>query len=117
MNIFVGNFPLDTDEKELSEAFERCGEVTSVQIIKDRATGESRGFAFVEMPLLAEARVAVEQLNETDFKGRTMNVSQARPRPHAPKGNRSRGGGRRQRDLRRKGSRKRGGKRRSSWGY
>jgi RNA recognition motif-containing protein len=116
MNIFVGNFPLDTQDDQLREVFERFGEVTSVRIVRERRTGESRGFGFVEMPVVAQARAAISELDGQDFMGRPLNVSEARPPAHA-----THRGGRRDRkrrhDSRRRGGRKRGGKHRGGWGF
>ena len=80
MNIYVGNLPREVTEAELQEAFEAFGEVASAKIITDRLSGRSRGFGFVEMPTDGEAEKAIEGLNGTDMKGRTLNVNKARPR-------------------------------------
>ncbi len=80
MNIYVGNLPFETTEDELRQAFEAYGEVTSAVVIRDRFTGRSRGFGFVEMPVEEEARNAIQALDGTEFGGRTLRVSQARPR-------------------------------------
>ncbi len=87
MNIYVGNMSYDTSEEELREAFEEFGEVESVSIITDRATGRHKGFGFVEMPNDDEAQAAMDALNDKEFMGRTLNVNKARPR-------RNSGGGR-----------------------
>ncbi len=87
MNIYVGNLSRDVTEDELRKEFEAFGQVTSVNIIKDRYSGESRGFGFVEMAANAEAQAAITGLNGTPLKERTLTVSEARPRPE--------GGGRR----------------------
>ena len=92
MNIYVGNLSHEMTEEELREAFEAFGKVESVAIIKDKFTGESRGFAFVEMPAKAEARAAIDGLNEKELKGRTLNFNEARPRDDRKGGG---GGGRR----------------------
>ena len=81
MNIYVGNLPREVTEAELLEAFQAFGEVASAKIITDRLSGQSRGFGFVEMPTDGEAESAIEGLNGTDMKGRTLNVNKARPRP------------------------------------
>ncbi len=81
MNIYVGNLPREVTETELLEAFQAFGEVASAKIITDKLSGESRGFAFVEMPTDDEAEKAITGLNETDMKGGTLNVNKARPRP------------------------------------
>ena len=94
MNIYVGNLSRDVTQDELQQAFEAYGEVASANIISDKFSGESRGFGFVEMPKDDEARAAIEALNGTDLKGRTLNVNQARPRNDRPRrgGARSRQG-------------------------
>jgi cold-inducible RNA-binding protein len=81
MNIYVGNLSQDVTEDDLRQAFEAFGEVDSVNIIKDRFTGESRGFGFVEMSTKSEAEAAITGLNGQDVKGRAVNVNEARPRP------------------------------------
>lgn len=78
--LFVSNFPFTTTEDELRGAFEGIGTVRSVRIIIDRETGKSRGFAFVELAEMDAADVAIEQLNETEFRGRRLVVSKARGR-------------------------------------
>ena len=85
MNIYVGNLSHDVSQEELQQAFEAHGEVTSANIITDKFTGRSRGFGFVEMPKEDEARAAIEALNGTDLKGRTLNVNEARPRTDRPR--------------------------------
>ncbi len=104
MNIYVGNLSHEATEENLKEAFEAYGEVNTVKVIKDNYTGRSKGFGFVEMPAKAEAQSAIEGLNGKDLKGRSLNVSEARPRsegrrggarPGGPRhGGGSRGGGR-----------------------
>lgn len=84
MNIYVGNLPHATTEPELKAAFEEFGVVSSVAIIKDRYTGKSRGFGFVEMPDDDEANEAIAQLNGQDFGGRTLRINEARPREKRP---------------------------------
>jgi RNA recognition motif-containing protein len=88
MNIYVGNLSFDTSEEDLRSAFEAFGSVTSVAIIKDKFSGESRGFGFVEMANNAEAQKAINELGGTELNGRTLNVNEARPRE-----DRSAGGG------------------------
>ncbi|MBN2181703.1 MAG: RNA-binding protein [Sedimentisphaerales bacterium] len=80
MNIYVGNLSNNASEDDLREAFEAFGQVSSINIIKDRFSGESRGFGFVEMPTKAEAEAAIEALNGQDIKGKEINVNEARPR-------------------------------------
>jgi RNA recognition motif-containing protein len=93
MNIYVGNLSHDVTEDDLRQAFEAFGQVSSVNIIKDRFTSESRGFGFVEMPGRTEAKDAITGLNGQDMKGQAVNVNEARPRPESrrPSGG---GGGR-----------------------
>ncbi len=80
MNIYVGNLSREVTEEDLQAAFETFGQVTSANVIKDRVSGESRGFGFVEMPAEEEAQSAIEGLNGQELKGETMNVNEARPR-------------------------------------
>jgi RNA recognition motif-containing protein len=80
MNIYVGNVFLAVTEDDLRQAFEAFGQVTSAKIIKDRYTGNSRGFGFVDMPNHQEARSALSGLNGKDLKGRALKVNEARPR-------------------------------------
>jgi len=79
-SIYVGNLPHASTEQEIEAAFSQHGTVASVNIIKDRETGKSRGFAFVEMPDGAEAATAIEQLNLTEIGGRSITVNEARPK-------------------------------------
>ena len=85
MNIYVGNLPYSVTEDELRETFAAYGEVSSVNIITDRFTGQSKGFGFVEMPDNAEADDAIKALNETSLKGRNIKVNQAKPRGDRPR--------------------------------
>lgn len=78
MNLYVGNLPWGTTDDELQSTFAEFGEVTSAQVIVDRETGRSRGFAFVEMSDGGAA--AIEQLNGTELGGRRIVVNEARPR-------------------------------------
>jgi RNA recognition motif-containing protein len=90
VNIYVGSFSNEVTEEDLKQAFESFGQVESVAIIKDKFSGESRGFGFVEMPSKTEATAAIDGLNGKEFKGRTLNVNEARPRSESSRG---RGGG------------------------
>lgn len=85
MNIYVGNISRTAVEQDLKEAFEAFGAVQSVAIIKDKFSGESRGFGFVEMPNKEEAEKAISSLNGKDLKGRTLTVNEARPRTDRPR--------------------------------
>jgi RNA recognition motif-containing protein len=91
MNIYVGNLARQTTEEQLRAAFEPFGTVTSAAIIKDKFSGESRGFGFVEMPQKSEAIAAISGLNGQQLDGRPLTVNEARPRGEG--GGRPGGGG------------------------
>jgi RNA recognition motif-containing protein len=93
MNIYVGNLSREVTESELKEAFAAFGEVTSASVIKDKFTGDSRGFGFVEMPNKQEAEQAISGLNGKELKGRNLNVNEARPRSDDRRGGGGFGGG------------------------
>jgi RNA recognition motif-containing protein len=80
MNIYVGNLSFDASSEDLRKAFEAYGQVSSVNIIRDKYSGQSRGFGFVEMPSKAEAQTAIQTLDGKDLSGRQLKVSEARPR-------------------------------------
>jgi RNA recognition motif-containing protein len=80
MNIYVGNLSYDVSGENLRQAFEAFGQVSSATIVKDKYSGQPRGFAFVEMPDRAEAQAAIQNLNGKDLLGKQMNVNEARPR-------------------------------------
>ena len=80
MNIYVGNLSYDVSEENLRQAFEAFGQVSLARIIKDKYSGQPRGFGFVEMPERAEAQTAIQNLNGKDLRGQAMNVNEARPR-------------------------------------
>jgi RNA recognition motif-containing protein len=80
MNIYVGNLAREVTEEQLRQTFEAYGQVGSVSIIKDKFSGESRGFGFVEMPAKEEAQAAIEGLNEKDLGGRSIKVNEAHDR-------------------------------------
>ena len=84
MNIYVGNLPYSATEDDLRELFKRYGEVTTVNLIIDKFSGQSKGFGVVEMPNNAEADAAIKALNETELKGRNIKVNQAKPRAERP---------------------------------
>ena len=88
MNIYVGNLSYDVSEEDLRLAFESFGKVETATIIKDKYSGESKGFGFVEMPSRDEAQSAIDGLNGKELKGRTLSVNEARPRT----GSKNRGG-------------------------
>lgn len=85
MNIFISNLNYTTAEEELKELFEKFGEVNSAKIVTDKETGRSRGFAFVEMPDDGAARKAIEELNRTEFKQRTLNIAESQPKENKPR--------------------------------
>lgn len=95
MNLYVGNLSYRITEDELRDAFSEFGEVSSCSIVKDRATGASKGFGFLEMPDSGEAEEAIRSLNGKDLQGRKLNVNEARPREGGGGGGggRPRGGG------------------------
>jgi RNA recognition motif-containing protein len=80
MNIYVSNLSYNTTSGSLKELFAGYGETTSAKVITDMLTGKSRGFGFVEMPNDAEGQKAINELNATDFEGKTINVTVARPK-------------------------------------
>jgi RNA recognition motif-containing protein len=90
-NIFVGNLSFDTTDSDLQAAFGAYGDVGRASVVRDRDSGQSRGFGFVEMNNSAEATQAMTALNGQDLNGRTLNVNEARPR-EAGGGNNSGGG-------------------------
>ncbi|MDC4204764.1 MAG: RNA-binding protein [Candidatus Manganitrophus sp.] len=90
MKIFVGNLSRDVNDADLQKAFEAFGKVDSATVIKDKFSGESRGFGFVEMSSGPEAQAAISGMNGKELKGRAVNVNEARPREERGGG----GGGR-----------------------
>lgn len=80
MNIFVARLNFKTKREDLQKAFEQFGEVTSAKIVKDRETGRSKGYGFVEMPNDEAAQKAIAALNETELDGRTIVVKPANPK-------------------------------------
>lgn len=80
MNIYIGNLNYKVKEADIQQVLEEYAPVSSVKLIKDRETGKSKGFGFVEMENEAAAKQAIEELNGADFEGRTMVVKEARPR-------------------------------------
>jgi RNA recognition motif-containing protein len=94
MNIYVGNLSYEITEEDLRLAFEQFGTVESVNIIKDKFSGQSKGFGFVEMTSKTEGQAAIEGLNGKEKKGRTLKVNEARPRSEKGSGGGGFGGGR-----------------------
>jgi RNA recognition motif-containing protein len=96
VNIYIGNLSFNTTEDQLRQAFTAFGEVSTVNIISDKYSGESRGFAFVEMTAKSEAIAAISGLNGQELNGRALNVNEAKPRTEGGGGgggNRGGGGG------------------------
>lgn len=98
--LFVGNLTYTSTENDLQDYFSQAGSVVSVNIMQDRATGRSRGFAFIEMASPADAEKAISMFHQKDFQGRPLTVNEARPREERPPGgggarsfNRGSGGG------------------------
>ena len=89
MNIYVGKMSYEVTEEDLRLAFEPFGQVESATIIKDKHSGQSKGFGFVEMASKAEGQSAIDGLNGKELKGKALNVNEARPRTES----RGRGGG------------------------
>ena len=77
--LYVGNFPYETSESDLQTLFETSGQVTSINIVRDRATGQPRGFAFVEMSDADGARKAISELDKHQYGGRSLTVNEAKP--------------------------------------
>ncbi|MBI2801574.1 MAG: RNA-binding protein [Gammaproteobacteria bacterium] len=84
MNIYVGNLAYGVTDADLRDAFSASGEVSSASVIKDKISGESKGFGFVEMPNNSQADAAIKALNEQPLKGRNMRVNEAKPREARP---------------------------------
>lgn len=94
MKLYVGGLPYSTTEEELEELFAAHGTVSSAVIIKDRHSGRSKGFGFVEMEEVKDGQNAVKELDNTEYGGRTITVNEARPQEdRRPGGDRPRGGG------------------------
>ncbi|HEY0744494.1 MAG TPA: RNA-binding protein [Chryseosolibacter sp.] len=84
MNIFVAKLNFKTRKEELEAAFAKFGQVTSAKIVRDKETGRSKGYGFVEMPNDEEAQTAIDTLNEKELDGRVIAVKPANPRPATP---------------------------------
>jgi RNA recognition motif-containing protein len=91
--LYVGSLPYSTTEQQLTELFSQHGTVQSAKVMTDRFTGQSRGFAFVEMATSEEAQKAIAALHGTELDGRTLVVNEARPQEKRSFGGRSGGGG------------------------
>lgn len=97
--LYVGNLPYETTESELQELFAGAGQVSTVNIVRDRATGQARGFAFVEMSDVEGARRAISELNQHQLGGRSLTVNEAKPK-EPRSGDRDFAGGRQRRESR-----------------
>ena len=86
MNIYVGNLPRKATEDDLRPLFEAFGKIMSVNVIKDKFSGESKGFGFVEMPKRTEAEAAIAGLNGKDLMGQALTVNEARPKSEGHRG-------------------------------
>lgn len=86
MNIYVSNLGFNVQDEDLKDFFTPYGEVTSAKVINDKETGQSRGFGFVEMPDEAAAKKAIQELDEATVEGRTIKVTEARPKTDKPRG-------------------------------
>jgi len=99
--LYVGNLPYETTESDLQTLFEAAGQVSTVNIVRDRATGQARGFAFVEMSDTEGARKAISELDKHAFGGRNLTVNEAKPMaPRGGGGDGFGGGGRQRRESR-----------------
>jgi RNA recognition motif-containing protein len=96
--LYVGNLPYETTESDLQALFEASGQVASINIVRDRATGQARGFAFVEMGDASAAQQAIQDLDKHAYGGRNLTVNEAKPM--APRGNGGGFGGRQRRESR-----------------
>ncbi len=91
--LFVGSLSWDTTDEQLKEFFAAIGEVETATVVKDRESGRSRGFGFVEMVNDADAKKAIDELNGKELDGRAITVNEARPREDKPRGGFGGGGG------------------------
>jgi RNA recognition motif-containing protein len=84
MRIYVGNLPYSVTDDDLQEMFSEFGELTSAEVVKDKFSGQSKGFGFVDMPDNADAEEAIKSLNDQPVQGRKLTVNEARPRAERP---------------------------------
>jgi cold-inducible RNA-binding protein len=96
--LYVGNLPYEATESDLQTLFESAGQVSTINIVRDRATGRARGFAFVEMSDVEGARRAISELDRHEYGGRSLTVNEAKPM--APRGDGGGFGGRQRRESR-----------------
>jgi RNA recognition motif-containing protein len=97
--LYVGNLPFETTESDLQALFEASGQVSTINIVRDRTTGQARGFAFVEMSDAEGAKRAIAELDRHEYGGRSLTVNEARPMAARPSGG-GFGGGRQRSDSR-----------------
>lgn len=99
--LYVGNLPYETTESDLQTLFESAGQVSTINVVKDRATGQARGFAFVEMSDAEGARKAINELDKHQYGGRSLTVNEAKPMtPRSNGGGGGYGGGRQRNESR-----------------
>ena len=98
--LYVGNLPYGTTESDLQTLFEATGQVSTINIVRDRATGQARGFAFVEMSDAEGARRAISELDKRELGGRSLTVNEAKPMEARSGGGGGFGGGRQRRESR-----------------
>jgi len=99
--LYVGNLPYETTESDLQTLFESAGQVATINIVRDRTTGQARGFAFVEMSDVDGARRAISELDRHQYGGRNLTVNEAKPmEPRGDRGFGGGGGGRQNRESR-----------------
>jgi RNA recognition motif-containing protein len=92
MNIYIGNLADDVSQEELEKSFEAFGKTNSVSIVKDKVSGESRGFGFVEMSSKNEGEAAIDGLNGKNLKGQSLKVNEAKPKSDNRRGGGGNGG-------------------------
>jgi cold-inducible RNA-binding protein len=93
VKIYVGNLPKTTDEQTVRELFQQHGEVTDIKLIKDRFSGDLRGFGFIEMPSKADAQKAIQEVDGTELEGNKLITNEARPQTNRSGGRGGGGGG------------------------
>ncbi len=98
--LYVGNLPYQTTESDLQALFESSGQVATINLVRDRATGQARGFAFVEMADADSARKAISELDKYQYGGRSLTVNEAKPMEPRTNGGGGGFGGRQRRDAR-----------------
>jgi RNA recognition motif-containing protein len=115
MDIYVGNLSYQTTEDELKTTFEQFGQVASVRIVKDKFSGDSKGYGFVEMGSKEEASAAITGLDGKELNGRTLKINEARPREQGGRGGSGGSGGGGSRERRGGSGGSGGGGGRRSW--